>query len=87
MHVHVLLQMMTSAIYGHSLVPAVLADEKGNVVRVEHAASPEWLEKLFRPVRPPCLPALHPCHCTAWEGSCKEAKGRCKSICNCQGMH
>ena len=43
--------MMTSAIYGHNLAPAVLADEKGNVVRVEHAASPEWLESLFRPVR------------------------------------
>ncbi|CAK0783618.1 hypothetical protein CVIRNUC_006817 [Coccomyxa viridis] len=44
------LQMMTSAIYGHDLAPAVLADEKGNVVRVESAASPEWLERLLRPV-------------------------------------
>ncbi|CAL5220079.1 g2030 [Coccomyxa viridis] len=44
------LQMMTSAIYGHELAPAVLADEKGNVVRVDHAASPQWLESLFRPV-------------------------------------
>ncbi len=42
--------MMTSAIYGHELAPAVLADEKGNVVRVDHAASPQWLESLFRPV-------------------------------------
>ena len=46
-------QMMTSAIYGHDLAPAVLADEKGNVVRVESAASPEWLERLLRPVRAP----------------------------------
>ena len=45
--------MMTSAINGHDLVPAVLADEKGNVVRVERAAAPQWLETLFRPVRPP----------------------------------
>ena len=44
-------QMMISAIYGHDLAPAVLADEKGNVVRVERAASPEWLERLLRPVR------------------------------------
>ena len=43
-------QMMTSAIYGNDLAPAVLADEKGNVVRVEQAASPQWLESLFRPV-------------------------------------
>ena len=42
--------MMTSAIYGHKLVPAVLADEKGNAVRVEQAASPQWLEGLLRPV-------------------------------------
>lgn len=48
-----LLQMMTSAIYGHDLAPAVLADEKSNVVRVESAASPEWLECLLRPVRVP----------------------------------
>ena len=46
-------QMLTSAIYGHDLAPAVLADEKGNVVRVESAASPEWLERLLRPVRAP----------------------------------
>ncbi len=44
------MQMMTSAIYGNDLAPAVLADEKGNVVRVEQAASPQWLESLFRPV-------------------------------------
>ena len=47
------MQMMTSAIYGHDLAPAVLADEKGNVVRVETAASPEWLERLLRPVQCP----------------------------------
>ena len=46
---------MTSAIYGHDLAPAVLADEKGNVVRVESAASPEWLERLLRPVRLLCM--------------------------------
>ncbi|EIE25109.1 DUF917-domain-containing protein [Coccomyxa subellipsoidea C-169] len=43
-------QMMTSAIYGHSLTPAALADEKGNVVVVQHCASPQWLERLLRPV-------------------------------------
>lgn len=43
-------QMMTSAIYGHSLTPAALADEKGNVVMVQHCASPHWLERLLRPV-------------------------------------
>ena len=48
-----LLQMMTSAIYDHELAPAVLADEKGNIVRVESTASPEWLERLLRPVRAP----------------------------------
>ena len=47
------LQMMTNAIHGHDLAPAVLADEKGNIVRVESAASPEWLERLLRPVRAP----------------------------------
>ncbi|BDA41353.1 probable D-/L-hydantoinase subunit A at N-terminal half [Coccomyxa sp. Obi] len=44
------LQMMTSAIYGHSLTPAALADEKGNVVMVQQCASPHWLEWLLRPV-------------------------------------
>jgi hypothetical protein len=43
-------QMMTSAIYGHNLAPAALADEKGNVVMVRHCASPQWLERLLRPV-------------------------------------
>ena len=55
------MQMMTSAIYGHDLAPAVLADEKGNVVRVESAASPEWLERLFRPVRRMCFQGIHTC--------------------------
>jgi len=53
------MQMMTSAIYGHDLAPAVLADEKGNVVRVESAASPEWLERLFRPVCRICFKLIH----------------------------
>ena len=53
--------MMTSAIYGHDLAPAVLADEKGNVVRVESAASPEWLERLFRPVCRSCFQLIHAC--------------------------
>lgn len=42
--------MMTSAIYGHSLTPAALADEKGNVVMVQQCASLHWLERLLRPV-------------------------------------
>lgn len=46
----IVVQMMTSAIYGHKLTPAVLADEKGNVVVVQHCASPHWLERLLRPV-------------------------------------
>ncbi len=46
---------MTSAIYGHSLTPAALADEKGNVVVVQHCASPQSLERLLRPVSLPFL--------------------------------
>lgn len=42
--------MTTSAIYGARLLPAALADEKGNVVTVQAAASPAWLERLLRPL-------------------------------------
>ena len=40
--------MMTNSIYGLSLCPAALADEKGNVVVVPTAASGDWLEALLR---------------------------------------
>ncbi|KAK9820469.1 hypothetical protein WJX72_010677 [[Myrmecia] bisecta] len=44
------LQMDTRAIAGIRQTPAALADEKGNVVMVERAVSPVWLEQLLRPV-------------------------------------
>lgn len=43
-------QMMTSAIYGLPVLPAAVADEKGNCLAVQRAASPAWLERLLRPV-------------------------------------
>ncbi|KAL4447891.1 hypothetical protein ABPG75_005110 [Micractinium tetrahymenae] len=43
-------QMMTSAIYGLPVVPAALADEKGNAVVVQRAADTGWLERLLRPL-------------------------------------
>lgn len=42
--------MTTTAIYGARLLPAALSDEKGNVVAVQAAASPAWLERLLRPL-------------------------------------
>ena len=43
-------QMMTSAIYGMPVLPAAIADERGNAVVVQRAASAAWLERLLRPV-------------------------------------
>ena len=42
--------MMTPAICGLPLLPAALADEKGNAVVVQRAASAAWLERLLRPL-------------------------------------
>ena len=42
--------MMTSAIYGLPVLPAAVADERGNTVVVQRAASAAWLERLLRPV-------------------------------------
>lgn len=44
------LQMCTTAIYGLPLVPAALADEKGNVVVVEAVKSAASVENLLRPL-------------------------------------
>lgn len=63
------LQMMTTAMYGVPIVPAALADEKGNTVVVHTVASIHGLEHMLRPVRPsfaapppPCLfPILASC--------------------------
>lgn len=41
--------MMTSAIYGLPITPAAVADEKGNTLVVQAAASAAWLERLLRP--------------------------------------
>src|SRR5579872_896677 len=42
------MQMTTFSIYGHRSVPAVLADERGNLVLFKHTTSEEWFEKLAR---------------------------------------
>ncbi len=42
------MQMTTFSIYGHRSTPAAIADDKGNVVVVDHAASERWYEKLAR---------------------------------------
>lgn len=42
------MQMTTFSIYGHRSTPAAIADDKGNVVIVDHAASERWYEKLAR---------------------------------------
>jgi DUF917 family protein len=44
------MQMTTFSIYGHRSTPAALADERGNVVIVEHADSELWFERLARSV-------------------------------------
>ena len=50
-----LVQMMTTAIYGVPIAPAALADEKGNAVVVQQIASIHSLEHMLRPVSS--------CHC------------------------
>jgi DUF917 family protein len=42
------MQMVTFSIYGHSSVPAAIADEKGNVVLFREVMSEIWFEKLAR---------------------------------------
>jgi DUF917 family protein len=42
------MQMTTFSIYGHRSTPAALADERGNVVLFQHAASELWFERLAR---------------------------------------
>jgi hypothetical protein len=42
------LQMSTAAIAGVSLTPAAVADDKGNVLVMAAAASPNWAEKVLR---------------------------------------
>jgi uncharacterized protein len=42
------MQMTTFSIYGHHSTPAAIADDKGNVVVVQHAISELWYEKLAR---------------------------------------
>lgn len=42
------MQMTTISIYGHRSTPAAIADEHGNVVLVQHAASEVWFERLAR---------------------------------------
>ena len=59
--------MMTTAIYGVPIVPAALADEKGNAVVVHSVANIHSLEHMLRPVRPSftslsLLHLSHPCH-------------------------
>lgn len=51
-----LVQMMTTAIYGVPVAAAALADEKGNAVVVQQIASIHSLEHMLRPVRPLALP-------------------------------
>lgn len=67
------MQMMTTAIYGVPIVPAALADEKGNAVVVQTVANIHSLEHILRPVSPlsplltltpdcfPPAPQLRPC--------------------------
>jgi DUF917 family protein len=42
------MQMVTFSIYGHSSVPAAMADEKGNVLLVRHALGDSWFERIAR---------------------------------------
>lgn len=42
------LQMSTAAIAGVSLTPAAIADDKGNVLLMASAASPDWAERVLR---------------------------------------
>jgi DUF917 family protein len=42
------MQMTTYSIYGHSSVPATLADERGNVVLFREVCSEVWFERLVR---------------------------------------
>ena len=42
------MQMVTFSIYGHSSVPAAMADEKGNVLLMRHAVEDFWFERIAR---------------------------------------
>jgi DUF917 family protein len=42
------MQMTTFSIYGHHSTPAAIADDKGNIVVVDNAASEVWYERLAR---------------------------------------
>ena len=44
------MQMTTFAIYGAETYPAVLCDDKGNSVVIDHAITPLWMERMARAV-------------------------------------